>query len=177
VRHLACIGLMGAGKSTVGHLVADRLGWAFVDVDEIIEARTHCTVEQLWEHGGEDAYRPLERDIVLEALRGPEHRVLATPGGVVLDHDASAAIAAADVLTVYLRADPTTLGRRIDQDDHLRPLVEGHAEATMRTLFNARDHCYADLANHVVQVDDLGPQAAADTVVDLVRAELAAHAR
>jgi hypothetical protein len=47
----------------------------------------------------------------------------------------------------------------------------------MRTLFNARDHCYADLANHVVQVDDLGPQAAADTVVDLVRAELAAHAR
>ena len=172
VRHVACIGLMGAGKSTIGHLLADRLAWGFVDVDEIIEARTHCTVEQLWEHGGEDAYRPLERDIVLETLRSPEHSVLATPGGVVLDHDATLAIAASDVITVYLRADPATLGRRIEHDDHLRPLIEGHAETTMRTLFTARDHCYGDLADHVVQVDDLAPDQAADVVLGLVRRTL-----
>jgi shikimate kinase len=169
--HLACIGLMGAGKSTVGRLVAERLGWGFVDVDETIEALTHCTVQQLWEHGGEDAYRPFERDVVVDALGSPERTVLAAPGGVVLDRDATAAIAAQHVTAVYLRALPATLAQRIDLDaDHERPLVDGHAEAVMRSLFTARDHCYEDLADHIVQVDDLTPEQAADCVLDLLLA-------
>lgn len=173
VRHLACLGLMGAGKSTVGHLLADHLGWGFVDVDETIEAITHCTVQQLWEHGGEDAYRPFERDVVVDTLGAPDPRVLAAPGGVVLDRDAMAAISASDVVAVYLRAQPSTLARRIDLDaDHQRPLVEGHAEAVMRTLFGARDRCYEQLADHTVQVDELTPEETASAVLDIV---LAAH--
>lgn len=169
VRHLACIGLMGSGKSTIGHLLADRLGWGFVDVDETIEALTHCTVQQLWEYGGEDAYRPFERDVVLETLRSPAQSVLAAPGGVVLDRDATQAIAAEDVIAVYLRAAPTTLARRINLDaDHDRPLVDDHAETTMRSLFTARDHCYEQLADHIVQVDDLSPEQAAAAVLGLL---------
>ena len=64
VRHLACIGLMGAGKTTIGRRVADRLGWGFLDVDAVIEARTGCSITDLWQVCGESAYRPLERDIV-----------------------------------------------------------------------------------------------------------------
>lgn len=169
--HLACIGLMGAGKSTVGRLVAQRLGWGFVDVDETIEALTHCTVQQLWEHGGEDAYRPFERDVVVDALSSPAQTVLAAPGGVVLDRDAMRAIAAHHVTAVYLRAQPATLAERIDHDaDHERPLVDGHAESVMRTLFTARDHCYEKLADHIVQVDDLTPEQVADSVLDLLLA-------
>lgn len=171
VRHVACIGLMGSGKSTVGRLVAERLGWRFVDVDERIEALTHCTVQQLWEHGGEDAYRPYERDVVVETLSSPAGCVLAAPGGVVLDREAAAAIAAPGIMAVYLRAEPTTLGARIDADaDHERPLVDGHAEAVMHTLFTARDHCYVELADHTVQVDELSPEDAAAAVLDALLA-------
>lgn len=169
--HLACIGLMGAGKSTVGRLMADRLGWAFVDVDETIEALTHCTVQQLWDHGGEEAYRPFERDVVVDTLSSQAQSVLAAPGGVVLDRDAVHAIAARHVTAVYLRALPATLARRIDRDaDHERPLVDGHAESVMRTLFTARDHCYENLADHTVQVDDLTPEQVAGSVLDLLLA-------
>lgn len=169
IRHVACIGLMGSGKSTVGQLVAARLGWRFVDVDERIEALTRCTVQQLWEHGGEDAYRPYERDVVVETLASPPGCVLAAPGGVVLDREAAAAIAGPGVLAVYLRAQPDTLGDRIDRDaDHERPLIEGHAASVMRSLFTARDHCYAELADHTVQVDELSPEAAADAVLEVL---------
>lgn len=169
--HLACIGLMGAGKSTVGELVAERLGWGFVDVDETIEALTHCTVQQLWDHGGEDAYSQFERDIVMDTLNGPERRVLAAPGAVVLDRASRRAIAEPTVVAVYLRATPATLATRIDLDaEHERPLVDGHAEHVMRTLFTARDHCYSDLADHVIEVDDLTPEQAADSILDVLLA-------
>ncbi len=172
VRHLACIGLMGAGKSTVGRLVAERLGWAFVDVDEVIEARTGCEVSQLWDVGGEGAYRPMERDVVVEALESSECSVLATPGGVVLDHDATSAIETADVVSVYLRARPDTLAVRIMADDRLRPLLSNHPESAVQTMFAARDHCYEDLSDHVVQVDDLGPEEAAEAVIEVLTGSL-----
>lgn len=172
VRHLACIGLMGAGKTTVGRLVADRLGWAFIDVDDVIEERTGCGVGQLWEVGGEEAYRPLERDVVIEVLESAECSVLATPGGVVLDRDATTAIETADVVSVYLRARPETLAARIMADERLRALVNGHPESALQTMFGARDHCYEDLSDHVVQVDDLGPEQAADAVIEVLTGSL-----
>lgn len=168
VRHLACIGLMGAGKSTVGRLVAQRLGWGFVDVDELIQERTGCSVGELWDAGGEGAYRPFERDIVVEVLASPDRSVLATPGGVVLDKDATHAIEAPEVVAVYLRARPDTLADRIAADEQMRPLLDDHPREAMQTMFTARDHCYEDLADHVVQVDDLGPDAAAAAVLQLL---------
>ena len=169
VQHLACIGLMGAGKTTVGRLVADRLGWGFVDVDALIEDSTGCTVAQLWEHGGEEAYRPLEKAIVIDALGVHEHTVLATPGGVILDREAVNAIEADDVVAIYLRAAPDVLADRIAQDDdHPRPLVDDHPREVMRAMYDARDECYRRLADQVVEVDDLTPDQAANAVLHLL---------
>ena len=165
ISHLACIGLMGSGKSTIGRLVAARLGWAFVDVDDLIESTTGCTVAELWERGGEDAYRPLEREVVIDVLGAFQRSVLATPGGVVLDRSASAAVESPDVVAVYLRAEPATLAERIARDSgHDRPLVDDHPCEVMRAMFAARDSSYEDLADHVVQVDDLTPDQAATAV-------------
>ena len=156
VRHLACIGLMGSGKSSVGRLVAHHLGWAFIDVDDLIEASTGCSVAELWEQGGEDAYRPLEHEIVKDTLGALHHSVLATPGGVVLDREAMDAIESNDVVAVYLRARPEELAERIAHDHgHPRPLVDDHPGEVMRAMFSARDRTYLDLADHVVEVDDL----------------------
>jgi shikimate kinase len=172
-RHLACIGLMGAGKSTVGRLVAERLGWGFVDVDALIEDETGCTVAELWEHGGEEAYRPLEQSIVIDALGAFDHTVLATPGGVVLDRDAVEAIEAEDVVAVYLRAGPDVLAERIARDGgHQRPLVDDHPAEVMRAMFEARDGAYRALADQVLEVDGLTPDQAASAVLHLLVREV-----
>ena len=169
VRHVACIGLMGSGKSTVGRLVAERLGWDFVDVDDLIEEATGCTVSELWEQGGEDAYRPLEHSIVIDVLGAFRHSVLATPGGVVLDPAAVRAIETNDVVSVYLRAEPEVLAERIAHDSgHQRPLVDDHPCEVMRAMFDARDSTYQDLADQVVQVDDLTPDQAATAVLHVL---------
>jgi shikimate kinase len=169
VRHLACIGLMGCGKSTVGKIVAERLGWGFVDVDELIEDSTGCTVAELWEHGGEEAYRPLEQSIVIDVLSAFDHSVLATPGGVVLDRDAVQAIESNDVVAVYLRAGPEVLAERIAHDGgHTRPLVDDHPGDVMRAMFEARDTSYQALADQVVEVDELTPDQAASAVLHLL---------
>src|SRR3954470_6276259 len=99
---LVLVGLMGTGKTTVGRILADRLGWALVDSDQAIEAKTGQTVRELWESGGEAAYRALESEVGLHALHGGSGVVVAAPGGVVLDPRVAEALARADV--VWLRA-------------------------------------------------------------------------
>ena len=90
--HLALVGLMGSGKSAVGEIVGARLGLPLVDVDDEITRRTGRSVRDLWEEGGEAAYRPLEQAIVLEALAPGPGKVLAAPGGVVVDPIAEEAL-------------------------------------------------------------------------------------
>ena len=154
IRHVACIGLMAAGKSTVGRLVADELGWRLVDVDTEIEARAGRTVAELAEEGGEAAYRPWERLVVIEALGADDPTVLAAPGGIALDPDARKAIGALDVVAVYLRADPDTLASRVAADrEHPRPLVDKDPLAVLRGMFRDRDATYRALADIEVQVD------------------------
>jgi shikimate kinase len=169
VRHVACIGLMGSGKSTIGRLVAEHLGWSFVDVDDLIETTTGCSVAELWEQGGEAAYRPLEHEIVVDVLGAMHHSVLATPGGVVLDREATAAIESPDVVAVYLRAGPDVLAERIAHDHgHQRPLVDDHPGAVMRAMHAARDTTYLSLADQVVEVDGLTPDQATSAVLHLL---------
>lgn len=168
MRHLACIGLMGAGKTTVGQRVASSLGWGFIDVDEEIAARAGCSAGELWDVGGEDVYRPLEREIVSQVLAATAHMVLATPGCVVLDADATCTIRAGSAVTVYLRARPDTLARRLLEDPRTGSVLDLHPEDALWVLFQARDRCYVDLADQVVQVDDLDVNAATSAVLTAV---------
>lgn len=168
VLHVACVGLMAAGKSSVGRRVASELRWAFVDVDDEIEARTGSTVAELAERGGEDAYRPLERTVVLETLGRPDHSVLAAPGGVVQDAQARAALEGSGVVVVYLRADPETLARRVteDQERHPRPLVGDDPLGVLRQMFEERDATYRSLADLEVQVGARTHDEVAQLVLD-----------
>lgn len=169
--HLALVGLMGSGKSTIGALVASDLHLPLVDVDDAVRARTGCTVEELWRHGGEDAYRPFEREIVVEALDASTPAVLAAPGGVVDDPGALDAVARRHVGVVYLRADPELLARRVQQDSQPRPLVGTDPHGVLAAQHTARDGRYRSLAHLVLQVDGLTAADAADRILaaDLVR--------
>jgi shikimate kinase len=159
------VGLMGSGKSTVGALVAKALGLTFVDVDRVIGQRTGKTVRQLWEEGGEAAYRQLESDVVLQTLRRHDV-VLAAPGGAVLDPMVRSALR--DAFVVWLRAEPATLAARVHDDDH-RPLLGEQPFAVLTKMADERAELYEQVADLVVDTDQEDAETVAAQVVDRIR--------
>jgi shikimate kinase len=165
MKQVVLVGLMGSGKSTVGALVAPRTGRVFVDVDAVIEHETGKTVRELWEEGGEAAYRHLESAAVLRILRDATPSVLAAPGGVVLDPVARDALAGHVV--VWLRTTTSTLAGRVRPGDH-RPLLGEHPAEALAAMAATRGDLYAEVATSTIDTDHLAPAAIADAVVGLL---------
>jgi shikimate kinase len=161
VTAVVLVGLMGAGKSSVGSEVAARRGVTFVDVDAAIVERTGKTVRELWEQGGESAYRHLESKVVLDTLAEKRDVVLAAPGGVVLDPAVRAALA--DAFVVWLRTDPAILASRVRLDDH-RPLLGEHPQDVLTTMAQERSGIYEGLADLVIDTDHDGVEAIAGRI-------------
>jgi shikimate kinase len=157
------VGLMGAGKSSVGARVAAATGRSFVDVDRAIEQRTGKTVRELWEVGGEPAYRHLESEVVLDTLGRDDDVVLAAPGGAILDPAVRAALGRAFV--VWLRADPATLASRVEHDDH-RPLLGDRPLAVLTSMASERAGLYRSVSDLVVDTDGRDAAVVADTVLE-----------
>ncbi len=185
--HLLLVGMMGAGKTTVGRRLASRLGRRYVDSDSEVESATGRTVRELFEEGGEQAFRPLESEALAAAVRSPNPVVVGVAGGAVLD-PANRALLARSGTVVWLRAAPETLVRRIarrtappggaggkaqypssHRRDH-RPLLEHDPESVLRRLAEERSPLYEDVADVVVDVDDVGAAEVVDRVLDALRA-------
>jgi shikimate kinase len=168
-QHVVLVGMMGAGKSSVGRRVAARLVWPFSDSDAVVEARYGRTVGDIWRTDGEEAFRAMESDALQQALADPTPSVIAAAGGVVLDPGNREAIKAADAVVIWLRADPTTLAGRVRHGDH-RPLLDDDAEGTLQRLSDERVDLYAEVADAVIDVDDLSLDEVAARVLAEVEA-------
>lgn len=159
-RHIVLIGMMGVGKTTVGRLLAARLGWAFWDNDEALERDTGQTAADVERERGKAALHRLESRLLRDALQSPEPTVLAAAGSVVLDPDALTG-----AMTVWLR-----LGIRAEEKQiaasgqHHRPLP-ADALATLERLAAERAARYAQLADVRVNVAG-GAQATCDRVLE-----------
>jgi len=165
VKPVVLVGLMGSGKSTIGALVAQRTARVLIDIDAAIVARTGKTVRELWEEGGEAAYRHLESQEVLTLLGSNTPAVLAAPGGVILDPAVRTALEGAFV--VWLRTSPSTLARRVRPGDH-RPLLGDHPYEALAAMSESRLHLYEQVATAVIDTDDVTPAVLADMVVEMV---------
>lgn len=161
---LLLVGMMGAGKTTVGRLLADRLGCAYVDSDAQVEQATGRTVPELFETVGEPAFRAAESAALHEALEGDSPVVVSVAGGAVLD-PANRDLLHRSGTVVWLRADPATLAARVG-DGAGRPLLADEAAATLARLDRERRPHYAGLADVVVDVDGVPPDVVADRVLD-----------
>jgi len=153
-RNLFLVGLMGAGKTTVGRQLAKRLGKRFLDSDQEIEERTGVKVATIFEIEGEAGFRARESRVI-EELAETEDLVLATGGGVVLD-PANRARLAASGFVIYLHAQPRDLWQRTRQDK-TRPLLQGvDPLARLKELYAIRDPLYREIADIVIDTGRQG---------------------
>ena len=162
-RNVVLTGFMGTGKTTVGRILADRLGCGFVDTDEVIESRAG-PIPEIFEREGEPGFRELERSVARE-LAGRTGLVLATGGRMMLDGECAARLEpGADVFC--LTAEPDTIIERIG-DTAGRPMLAGRdASERVRELLAERAEGYARFTP--VDTDGRSPDEVADAVMSLL---------
>jgi shikimate kinase len=154
------IGPPGAGKSTVGPLLAARLAVAFADTDSQVEATAGKPVSEVFIEDGEEAFRALERDAVASAVAA--HRgVLGLGGGAIMDPGTRAVLAGQ--LVVYLETGFAEAAKRVGLD-RPRPLLAGNPRAQLRALLEQRLPVYQQLATITVSTDHRAPDAIADDI-------------
>ena len=161
-RHLALIGFMGAGKTTLGAQVAERLGRRFVDLDRELERSLRQTIPELFEQRGEVEFRVLEAEATMAALRNERPAVLALGGGAVETPSIRKALEE-HALTVLVEVDAATAWSRVGGSR--RPLARD--EASFRALFGRREPLYAEVAEATAKDVDGIVLAAGGIVVEL----------
>ena len=164
------VGMMGAGKTTLGRALAQRLDFEFADTDRVLVERTGVPIATIFEFEGEEGFRRRESAVLAEVAER-DHVVIATGGGAVVSA-ANRELMRERGTVVYLRARLESLWQRT-RHDNARPLLAGAADrrATLAQLLEARDGLYREAAHIVV---DTGSQSAT-TVVNRVLAALRDH--
>jgi len=171
LRRIVLMGFMGAGKTTVGRLLAESLGWEFLDLDAHIEQRTGATVPELFARDGEPKFRRLESTALANAL-SRNYQVLALGGGtpeqltnrLMLEQTPG-------TIVIFLDAPFETLFDRcvlqtIESPSHIRPVLASPAEAQSR--FTQRQPHFRRLAHHILATGELTPAEANESILQIL---------
>src|SRR5437763_926222 len=146
-RTIVLVGLMGAGKTTVGRRLAKRLGLPFFDSDEEIEKAADQSIPEIFERFGEASFRDGERRVVRRLIEG-EPKVIATGGGAFVDTETRELILD-HAIAIWLKAEAETLAERVKRRDN-RPLLKDRDPlVVLRDLGEARNEYYAQAHLHV----------------------------
>ncbi|MCA8971358.1 MAG: helix-turn-helix domain-containing protein [Planctomycetes bacterium] len=165
---ITLLGLRGAGKSTIGRRLADRLGIRFVELDEDVERRMGLSLTEIFEVHGEAAYRRVEREVLRERLDAGEPLVLATGGGIVTDVE-TWELLRARTHTVWLRARPEDHWDRVVAQGDTRPMSgDARAFANLQAILASRVDLYAQAAQ-VVDTSTNGIEAVSSSIEAAVR--------
>ena len=164
LRRIVLTGFMGAGKSTIGRILASRIGWAFLDVDTHLENRTGATISQLFERHGEARFRRLESSALASAL-ARTHTVLALGGGAPEEITNRLLVEQTPAtLTIFLDAPFPTLVDRCMLQDIARPVLEDPVAAQLR--FARRHPLYRRLARLTFDTTAQTPEETVETLLD-----------
>jgi len=155
-KRVVLVGPMGAGKSTIGRMLAKELGYRFMDSDRIIEERCGANIPWIFDVEGEDGFRQRETAMLSELASDPQ-TVLATGGGAVIREENHSHLKR-DAVVVYLKASLEQQVERTRKDKN-RPLLQNdNPEAVLRRLFALRDPLYTELADIVMFTDRKSPR-------------------
>jgi shikimate kinase len=146
----ALTGFMASGKTTFGRAAAERLGWDFVDLDDVITAR-YGTPAEIFASQGEAAFRAIETDLLAETLQRENDTVLALGGGAILREE-NRQLLKENATLIWLDTDFAIILSEIGNAD--RPVVRGRSIAQIRALYDARRPIYAAAADIIFPIDN-----------------------
>ena len=153
-QRLTLVGYRGSGNTTVGRLVAQALGWAFVDVDAEIERRAGQSIASLFTTQGEAAFRDLESLVLAEVLASGRNEVVSTGGGCILREENRAWLRSHGGVIAYLEAPAAVLQQRLRQDQPTRPSLTGtSAIDEVPRVLAEREAIYRRIASAIVPAD------------------------
>lgn len=163
-------GSMGSGKSTVGPLVAERIGYRFLDLDAEVERAAGVSISELFVRRGERMFRALETAVLSEAAT--QERVIVATGGGALATAGNLLVAESSGFIVYLKLPPDVLasrlhdpeGRPLLKDEHGQPLTKEQIVARLAELINKRERFY-EHADAVIEAVRMTPTEVADAIV------------
>ena len=173
---IALIGLRGAGKSTLGRMLADKIGWSFVELNKEIERQNGLEVPEIINLYGQEGFRRMEQAALLQLLARKELMVLATGGGIVSE-PVTFDLVLKSFYTIWLKAEPEEHMARVRKQGDLRPMADDRsAMAELRNILASREPLYAR-ANAVVDTAGLSVDAAAGRLANAVKPMLKDDAR
>ncbi|PSF15439.1 shikimate kinase AroK [Marinobacter shengliensis] len=169
------VGPMGAGKSTIGRMLAKELGYRFLDSDRIIEERCGANIPWIFDVEGEDGFRQRET-AMLDELSETQRTVLATGGGAVMRPE-NHALLRKNAVVIYLK---TSIEQQVERTrkDRNRPLLQNDdPEGVLRRLFAVRDPLYTKLADIVMFTDRKSPRLVVRQLVNRINPKTPRHKR
>jgi XRE family aerobic/anaerobic benzoate catabolism transcriptional regulator len=165
---IALIGLRGAGKSTLGKMLAGRIGWSFVELNKEIERQNGLSVAEIIALYGQEGFRRMEQAALVQLLARKELMVLATGGGIVSE-PVTFDLILKSFYTIWLKAEPEEHMGRVRSQGDLRPMADDRsAMAELRNILISREPLYAR-ANAMVDTAGLTVDAAAARLADAVK--------
>ncbi|MAG21521.1 MAG: shikimate kinase [Candidatus Marinimicrobia bacterium] len=166
LRNIYLIGMTGVGKSTVGKILANRLRWAFVDINETMEAIYGRSLREIIESFGEESLRNMESTTLQELSQG-EHQVFACNSDSVLDESKMGTMQTTGI-TIWLDAPANELVQRIERmEDPIVP-EEGEPSKVIETMLKEREAFYQQ-ADARIATDEFTPESAAEQILQLLR--------
>src|ERR1700751_2143662 len=164
---IALIGLRGAGKSTLGKILAKKIGWNFVELNKEIEAQNGLSVAEIIARYGQEGFRRIEQAALQQLLARKELMVLATGGGIVSE-PLTFELILSSFYTIWIKADPEEHGGRARRGGDLRAVADARwAMAELRNILVSREPLYAR-ASAVVDTAGLSVNDAASRLIDAV---------
>ncbi len=167
--NLVLAGFMGTGKSSVGRLLARRLGLEFIDTDELIEKRAALTIKEIFEKKGEPLFRTLEKEVIRDVTSTKTAVVLATGGGAVVDEENRRLLKEWGILVCLVATVDTILERTGSGDE--RPLLnERDRRRAIEELLRRREDAYRD-SDILIDTTDRTPEEVADIIMEFIKDE------
>jgi shikimate kinase len=165
-KNIVLIGFMGTGKTSVGGLIANRMGWPFIDTDLVIVNKVRKSIPDIFRTKGEEYFRAIEHEVISDVTKR-NSTVIATGGGAVLNPENMRMLRECGIV-VALDAQLDTIWNRIKESND-RPLVFGkNSKSELEDLFLKRLHAYEN-AHLRIKVDNKKPQEIAEEIINIIK--------
>lgn len=162
-KHIVLTGFMGAGKTTVGQILARRLDRELIDTDEEIEKRQNMTITEIFRQMGEPVFRRLERECIADLCANTRRKVLSLGGGAFMQEE-TRNICLDAAFVVFLDLSWEAWQERLPLLQDTRPLLQNRPMEEIRLLFDVRRQVYM-LSHFVILADQLSPEETADRII------------